>query len=901
MQNNFNGAEHYVKQSKKRSVLYKTMAIVSAIIVFATTYALILPAITLEAPSCGYDEHTHTESCYAASKKLSCGLEETDGHIHNDNCYDAKGNVICGKEECEPHSHNEDCYSVEKELKCKLEEHTHSDECENATTVESTTEQNPVISAKPMDVNNKKAIDIPEGYVNIKDYIESVDPDDGYLEETLTQMNIDTKKDPIEVDPTAASGWCIFDLNLVCKTFDPDNDYYYTFPDNYPTGLFNYILSDGTDEERFPIEQGDGKEVGYYIIKKNVDYIYLKFTDPNVQNFDGYITLDLNFNQIVSVGIKKDGYYFEPTEHSTDGKFHFEITADIPLRRKDGENFVWNIYDKSNIHPYHLSDLYSYNLKNANFFLYYSDKEHQQEITGEEAEGLRYAEYTEIPIYGINDDEEVGIIDYKYYLNNFISVNKISEVYDDSSAKFAYWIDEESDAKNVYLLNRSECTESTCYNWDSENNCCNSISKATNNHFPKEYADAGWSACWSLDVNSKLLIAYAEDTVYGGDYDGASIMGSLYETGANEVTYNNYATISGESNSHLGSKALKDSADAHVVGVKQSLDKSVNQSTSASDDYAKHYTININENKQFDYSKIGDGAGGYLKSLTINDVMTNLIYAAGTLVVKRDGVDLPLEDYSTEIMLNKEGNETVGCTLKIVLNQNALGQSMYTLKYDAQPIDGTAGMSNSVSINLSTDTGSDNPGNPSFTKSSSAINRWRYVQYNVKINKVDLANNDIKLNGATYGLYDALGTHIASEKSGDFGEDGVMLFTTNAKKGIIYAKDTLYYIQEEEAPEGYALSSEKIYFFFTNNSGNVDTVKAELAAKYGVEPDAIKSFVKDGNSYNADITVVDTEKYTLPLTGGNGTLYLTLTGAILVVTAICFMYIRYFRRKEDNI
>ena len=37
----------------------------AAVVVFCTTYALILPAITLEGEGCGLEEHIHDESCYS--------------------------------------------------------------------------------------------------------------------------------------------------------------------------------------------------------------------------------------------------------------------------------------------------------------------------------------------------------------------------------------------------------------------------------------------------------------------------------------------------------------------------------------------------------------------------------------------------------------------------------------------------------------------------------------------------------------------------------------------------------------------------------------------------------------------------------------------------------------------
>lgn len=95
----------------------RVVRVLACLTVFCTTYALILPAITLEAKSyCGHEEHKHSAECYR--QILSCNKEE---HVHGDDCYDADGNLICGLEE---HSHDESCYR--DVLDCGLEEHEHS-------------------------------------------------------------------------------------------------------------------------------------------------------------------------------------------------------------------------------------------------------------------------------------------------------------------------------------------------------------------------------------------------------------------------------------------------------------------------------------------------------------------------------------------------------------------------------------------------------------------------------------------------------------------------------------------------------------------------------------------------------------------------------------------------------
>ena len=143
---------------KKRRLWKRIVACAACAVVFCTTYALILPAITMEESTyCGQEEHTHTEACY--TRELVCGLEESElpvhthtdacyetteelvctvpeseGHTHTDTCYDAEGNLICGQAESEGHHHTEACYQENRVLICTQQEaaqetHQHTDAC----------------------------------------------------------------------------------------------------------------------------------------------------------------------------------------------------------------------------------------------------------------------------------------------------------------------------------------------------------------------------------------------------------------------------------------------------------------------------------------------------------------------------------------------------------------------------------------------------------------------------------------------------------------------------------------------------------------------------------------------------------------------------------------------------
>lgn len=87
--------------------LEKILCILSAITVFFTTNALMMPVVTMERnPDCGQEAHTHDDSCYGSVAVL-----------------------VCREEEREPHAHTDACLEKEKTLTCTIPEHVHTDAC----------------------------------------------------------------------------------------------------------------------------------------------------------------------------------------------------------------------------------------------------------------------------------------------------------------------------------------------------------------------------------------------------------------------------------------------------------------------------------------------------------------------------------------------------------------------------------------------------------------------------------------------------------------------------------------------------------------------------------------------------------------------------------------------------
>ena len=152
----------------------------ACIVVFCTTYALILPAITMDQEwYCGFQAHVHTEECWTETTLVEFSCQPVEGaihscqeacpwpqnpahshdqmcymelgHAHSDRCYDSAGTLACGIEEKElrlelfctkverqPHSHGPECVSETGETVCllpELTEHIHDENCRTVTVV----------------------------------------------------------------------------------------------------------------------------------------------------------------------------------------------------------------------------------------------------------------------------------------------------------------------------------------------------------------------------------------------------------------------------------------------------------------------------------------------------------------------------------------------------------------------------------------------------------------------------------------------------------------------------------------------------------------------------------------------------------------------------------------------
>lgn len=143
MQKNLTQKVHdSIKDHLRQKRWRRVVTAMACVVVFCTTYALILPAVTMTKDTyCGKETHTHSrEDCY--ERVLVCELEENASeaketvkqkiHTHTEECYETEEILVCEREEDEGHTHSEECYDAEGSLTCDLEAskgHTHGESC----------------------------------------------------------------------------------------------------------------------------------------------------------------------------------------------------------------------------------------------------------------------------------------------------------------------------------------------------------------------------------------------------------------------------------------------------------------------------------------------------------------------------------------------------------------------------------------------------------------------------------------------------------------------------------------------------------------------------------------------------------------------------------------------------
>lgn len=101
----------FLRARRNRNAWYRIMCVLASLVVFITTYMLILPAITMERETyCGLEEHIHTEACYQTFAYDPDQILGDDAAAFEPDGTAEPAMLVCGKKE---HRHSDVCYEAD--------------------------------------------------------------------------------------------------------------------------------------------------------------------------------------------------------------------------------------------------------------------------------------------------------------------------------------------------------------------------------------------------------------------------------------------------------------------------------------------------------------------------------------------------------------------------------------------------------------------------------------------------------------------------------------------------------------------------------------------------------------------------------------------------------------------
>lgn len=106
----FERAKLFILAHHRRKTWYRILSMMGIVVVFVTTYMLILPAVTMESGQliCTQAEHVHSQQCYTEKYVFTCGQDESSGHQHTKSCVKKVNALTCDMQE---HYHSAACYA----------------------------------------------------------------------------------------------------------------------------------------------------------------------------------------------------------------------------------------------------------------------------------------------------------------------------------------------------------------------------------------------------------------------------------------------------------------------------------------------------------------------------------------------------------------------------------------------------------------------------------------------------------------------------------------------------------------------------------------------------------------------------------------------------------------------
>ncbi len=753
-----NEQDDVLSSSKLKPLLRRCFACAAVIVVFFTTYSMILPAITASIPTCGIEEHVHSSECYRVEKKLVC--ENTDPeHVHSEECYSKRDVLACGKEE---HVHFDECFAEVGATENKVGESASGESKQGTGDNPDAPPYAEIDPTDPSEPGGNESFN-PEDLANLTSLTEYLEKVGGEVKSTL----FDSDNHEVEFISEASGRGYSYHWEMRSPIVAKGQYYYYL-----PKGM--KVLEDFREGK---IVIRSGVEIGTYKVSDDSTYILFNFDEivENYRDIVGIINMSVEFEEQISSAIEKSGYYIGENGEF-DGYFHFNIKLQIPGDREGVPKREWKVSDYSRIKytswKYDFSD--EINAENMHVYITYDD----------------------------NPKREIFNVD---------------KVYNDSSQDIAYYLD--PDTKDITLVNRCYCNNTSKEAENDAGKQCVYVDDKGNCACPHEHLHSGWCSCWSLGENSTIDIEYK--TALGPDgLPITSDQNAIAKNGTG--TYINDAILTESHKNASGDIVASELDAETQVKYSAFFEKKETELGSRLNNYVSTFTIEFNKEKADISKLDTDGDGAYDNSVILTDEMRNLKYAHKIEIVAEDMDNnrITLEngtDYTIEVIPNE--NDVRGDTLLIKLLK--LGRYKYTVEYDAQMVgdsdNKTVRIENNISCELysggSHSVHTETYATPKFSygRTGEYDDEWAARLYEINITKVDINVPDKTLEGAEYRLCSSDDEEIATAVTDDSGKCTF----------FVLSLDTMYYIQEKTAPPGYSLDTRKYWFYFSKerNSG----------------------------------------------------------------------------------
>lgn len=331
----------------------------------------------------------------------------------------------------------------------------------------------------------------------------------------------------------------------------------------------------------------------------------------------------------------------------------------------------------------------------------------------------------------------------------------------------------------------------------------------------------GWCTDWYLSSDSTLHIQYVDevaDVAYFGWQEG--------DADQDIQTMNNTATL------------YKAGLDTTAEGNREYRyarhdDKELRGPDILTKEFMRNGSFTIDFNKEY-----LDLSG--LDKVTLQDRMSNqLYYEHGSLCIEaidKNGISETLlygEDYTINV-----DDDQHGMSVEILHP----GTYHYSLSYRVLIEEGSVGevYHNEATVDVM--------GGTFRASSSNRIPSAGMIadEYTLTVNKRERSSHS-PVPGATYGLYLSNGELLAQEVSD---ANGNIRYLGDPSSGFLLSSDLLYYIQEIQAPQGYALDDTRYWFYYDDSSQEEMDLQIEAAKAEGRyrSDDSIYVIVNCGNT-----------------------------------------------------